>query len=152
MHEAAKVDVRNSVARFYFYITPLFIVLDYIFGLNVRAAALESMPAYKNLYYAFCLLCGIFMFIIPGYSAVVALFESSINILLLVLYAFLPYIRTLTALIDDVLGADFKALEESFRFEPIMNFAIAAGCMIVTFRTSVETIAGAGIDEPPSRK
>jgi hypothetical protein len=134
-------DFRNSFARFYFYITPLFILLDYIFGINVRVSALEAMPTYKNLYYGFCILCGICMFIIPRYSAIVALFESSINIMMLVLGIILPYIQTITALMDDVLGADFKALEESFKVQPMVNLAIVGFCLILTFRKSIETIA-----------
>jgi len=67
------IDFRNSFARWYFYITPLFILLDLIFGINVRVSALETMPLYKNLYYGFCILCGVCMYIIPRYSAVVAL-------------------------------------------------------------------------------
>ncbi|NQT02878.1 MAG: hypothetical protein HQ580_12695 [Planctomycetes bacterium] len=136
------IDFRNSFARWYFYITPLFILLDLIFGINVRVSALETMPLYKNLYYGFCILCGICMYIIPRYSAVVALFESSINIMMLVLGIFLPYIRTITALMDDVLGADFQALEESLKVQPMVNLFIVGSCLILTFRKSIETIAG----------
>jgi len=146
-------DFKNSAARWYFYITPLFILLDYIYGLNIRISALETMPLYKNLYYGFCILCGICMFIIPRYSAVVALLESSINIMMLVLGIFLPYIRTITALMDDVLGADFKALEESFKVQPMVNLAIVGSCLILTFRKSIETIAESfGFDKKASQK
>ena len=134
-------DFKNSFARFYFYITPLFILLDYILGINVRVSALEAMPTYKNLYYGFCILCGACMYIIPRYSAVVALFESSINIMMLVLGVFLPYIRTLTALMDDVLGADFKALEGSLKVQPMVNLFIVTSCLIFTFRASIKEIA-----------
>ena len=147
------IDFRNSAARWYFYITPLFILIDYIFGLNVRVSALDSTPTYKNLYYGFCILCGICMYIIPRYSAVVALFESSINIIMLVLGIFLPYIRTITALMDDVLGADFKALEESLKVQPMVNLFIAGSCLILTFRKSIETIAESfGYNKPASKK
>ena len=145
-------DFKNSFARWYFYITPLFILLDYILGINVRVSALETMPTYKNLYYGFCILCGICMYIIPRYSAVVALLESSINIIMLVLGIFLPYIRTITALMDDVLGADFKALEESLKVQPMVNLFIVGSCLILTFRKSIETIAESfGFDKQASK-
>jgi hypothetical protein len=134
-------DFKNSFARWYFYITPVFILLDYLLGINVRVSALETMPLYKNLYYGFCILCGVCMYIIPRYSAVVALFESSINIMMLVLGIFLPYIRIVTELMDDVLGADFTALEEAFKVQPMVNLFIVASCLILTFRKSIETIA-----------
>jgi len=152
MREAMDFDFKNSAARWYFYITPLFILLDYFFGINVRVSALETMPLYKNLYYGFCILCGICMYIIPRYSAVVALFESSINIMMLVLSIFLPYIRTITALMDDVLGADFTALEESLKVQPMVNLFIVGSCLILTFRKSIETIAESfGFDKQASK-
>jgi len=144
---------RNSIARWYFYITPLFILLDYILGVNVRISALDSMPLYKNLYYGFCILCGVCMYIVPRYSAVVALLESSINFMMLVLGIFLPYIRTVMALMDDVLGADFKALEESLKVQPMVNLAIVGSCVILTFRKSIETIAESfGYNKPASKQ
>ena len=147
------LDFKNSFARWYFYITPMFILLDYILGINIRVSALETMPLYKNLYYGFCILCGICIYIIPRYSAVVALFESSINIMMLVLGIFLPYIRTITALMDDVLGADFTALEESLKVQPMVNLFIVASCLILTFRKSIETIAESfGFDKQATQK
>ena len=146
-------DFKNSFARWYFYITPLFILLDYILGINVRVSALETMPLYKNLYYGFCIICGICMYIIPRYSAIVALLESSINIMMLVLGIFLPYIRTITALMDDVLGADFTALEETLKVQPMVNLFIVGSCLILTFRKSIETIAESfGFDKQASKQ
>ena len=146
-------DFKNSAARWYFYITPAFILFDYIFGINVRVNALETMPLYKNLYYGFCILCGICTYIIPRYSAVLALFESVINIMMLILGIFLPYIRTIMASMDDVLGADFMAMEESLKVQPMVNLFIVGFCLILTFRKSIETIAGSfGYNKPVSKK
>ena len=134
-------DFRNSAARLYFYITPLFILLDYIFGINVRVSALDAMPTYKIIYYGFCVLCGICMFIIPRYSAVVALFESTINLIMLIVGFFLQYMQTVTSLMDDVTGSDFNAVESSLTFESITNFAIVGSCLLLTFHKSINTIA-----------
>ena len=142
MQEVRGNNYKNYLIRWYFYITPIFIVLDYCLGLNVRVAVLDSMPMYKNLYYGFCVLCGVSMFIIPRYSAVVALFESIVNLMMLVFGIFSQYIRTITTFIDNVLGADFKAIEDSLRTESMVNLAIVAFCLILTFRASVDTIAG----------
>ena len=141
------MDFRNSFARLYFYITPVFIVLDYFWGLNVRVAALDSMPMYKNLYYGFCVLCGVCMLIIPRYSAIVALFESIINFMMLVLSIYLPYIRTVTSL--DVLSDDFKVLENLLSVGPMTNLVIVASCIILTFRASIDTIAKSFVDDEP---
>lgn len=134
---------RNSIARLYFYITPVFILLDYFLGVNVRVSALEGMPVYKNLYYGFCILCGVSMSILPRWSAVMAMFESAINFFMIAFGLFVPYIRTITILTDDVLGADWEALGESFDMQPIANLVIVGSCLVLTFRTSHDKIAEA---------
>jgi hypothetical protein len=153
MHDSTNIDFRNSLARWYFYITPLFILLDYFLGLNIRVAALDSTPMYKNLYYGFCILCGVCMYIFSRYSAVVALFESIINFMMLVLGFFLQYMQTVTSLMDDVLSTDFKAVEKSLTAESITNFAIVGFFLILTFRRSIDTIADSfGYDRTASKK
>ena len=134
-------DFRNSFARWYFYITPLYILLDYILGLNIRVSALDSAPAYKNLYYGFCILCGIGAFIAPGYSALVALSESTINFMMIVVGIFLPYVQNVLYA-DDILNADFKAVEAAITVESIANLVIVGSCVILTFRTSGQLIRG----------
>jgi len=143
---------RNSIARWYFYITPLFILLDYVLGVNVRISALGSMPVYKNLYYGFCILCGVCMYFVPRYSAVVTLFESIINFGMIVFSIFMPYIRNMIYA-EDILNADFKAMEASLNTQSIVNLLIVGSFVIMTFRTSIETIAeGFGFNEPTSNK
>jgi hypothetical protein len=146
------IGFKNSVARWYFYITPLFILLDYFGGVNVRVSALDSVPLYKNLYYGLCILCGVCMYIVPRYSAVVALFESSINFMMIVLGIFLPYVQYILY-VDDILSADFKAMEASINAQSIVNLLIVGSCVILTFRKSVETIAeGFGFFRPTSKR
>ena len=50
---------RYSIPSIYYYATPVFVLLDYGWGISIRAAVLDSMPLYKNLYYGFCVLCGV---------------------------------------------------------------------------------------------
>jgi len=88
---------RYSIPSIYYFMTPVFIVLDYLFGINVRVTVLDAMPRYKYLYYGFCLFCGIGMYVLPRCTPVVALFESTLNILLVVLTVFLPYIKMVTS-------------------------------------------------------
>ncbi|MDT8303448.1 MAG: hypothetical protein RQ760_18355 [Sedimentisphaerales bacterium] len=145
-------DYKNSFARWYFYITPLFILLDYIYGINVRVSALDTMPTYKNIYYGFCILCGIGMFITPRYAAIVALFESSINFMMIVLGLFMPYVQNVLYA-EDILNADFKAVGEAITAEPMANLIIVGACVVLTFRKSIETIADSfGFDNQAIKK
>jgi hypothetical protein len=142
------IGFRNSVARWYFYITPLFILLDYIWGVNVRVSALDSMPVYKNVYYGFCVLCGISMYAVPRYTAVVALFESVINFTMIMLCLFVPYVQNIL-FVDDILDADFKTMGETLNSLPIVNLLIVGSCAVMIFRRSIETIKEAlGLSRP----
>jgi hypothetical protein len=136
-------EYRSYIARWYFYITPVFILLDYFLGVNVRVSALEGMPVYKNLYYGFCIFCGVIMFVFPRWSAVVAMFESSVNAFMIAFGIFVPYLRAITVLTDDVLNADWEALGASLSFQSIVNFMIVGSCLILTFRVSNYRIAEA---------
>ncbi len=134
------IGYRHSIARWYYYITPLFILLDYIWGVNVRVTILDSMPLYKSLYYGFCILCGVGMYIVPQYFAVVALLESTIIFTMVVLGIFVPYVQNILY-VDDILTADFKAMEASLNIQPIVNLVLAGSVAIFVFRQSIRTIA-----------
>jgi len=121
---------RHVVPRFYYYITPLFILLDYFFGINVRAAVLDTMPLYKNLYYGFCIMCGVGVFIFPRLTPVVTLFDSTTSILAIVLTVYMPYIRFVTQS-DDILNADM----------PIV-VGISAPCTINLILVGIMAIIG----------
>jgi len=146
------IGYRNSIARWYFYITPLFILLDYIWGVNVRVSALDSIPVYKNLYYGFCILCGVCMYFVPRYSAIVTLFESIINFGMIVFSIFMPYIQNMIYA-EDILNADFKAMEESINAQSIVNLVIVGSFVVLTFQKSIQTIQESfGFNEPTSNK
>lgn len=128
----------HSIARWYYYLTPLFILLDYVWGVNGRVTVLDSTPLYKNLYYGFCILCGVGMYIVPQCSAVVALFESTINFAMTVFSLFLPYVQYLYT--DDVLSADWE-VAGAVNIERIVNLVLAGSVAIFVFRQSIRTIA-----------
>ena len=80
----------HGIPRYYYLLTPAFILLDYVVGINIRVAALDAMPGCKNLYYGFCVLCGVVVFVLPAASAVVAFVESTTLLFLTVPAVFRP--------------------------------------------------------------
>lgn len=141
---------RYFIAKWYYYATPLFILLDYLLGINVRVSALDTMPLYKNLYYGFCILCGLCMYISPRYSSVVALLESAINYVLMILLLLMPYIRCLMQ--EDIIGEGWQNVE-SLSPEQITNLLIAALVAAYAFKTSINKLQSdfaAAIHPPPS--
>jgi hypothetical protein len=123
--------VRYSIPRLYYLVTPAFILLDYFGGISVRVAVLDGMPVYKNLYYGFCVLCGAAVYFLPEYSAVVALFESPVNLLLTILGVVLPYFERLKQF-DDILNADWSPVPD-FSTQYVTNLLLAAGIAAFAF-------------------
>lgn len=138
---------RYSIASLYYYVTPVFVLLDYVGGVSVRVAVLDSMPFYKNLYYGFCILCGVGVFALPWLTPVVALFESSANFLMTVLAVFLPYIRFATET-DDFLTADLPATA-GFDAPYVVNVILAGGIAILGFHGSLRAIGLEGGHRDP---
>ena len=147
MREVRNNNYKNSLIRWYFYITPLFILLDYFWGFNIRISALDSEPTYKYLYYGLCILCGVLMYILPNYSAITALFECSINVMLLILILILPYARIITTVTEDAMGADFKALQESFSVDSIINIFILVLFIQISFNQIKYRMSGSFVQD-----
>jgi hypothetical protein len=132
------VQIGRAIPRLYYVMTPAFIVLDYAAGVNVRTAVLDEMPVWKNLYYGFCILCGIIVFAVPRASALVAISESVIIILLSILGVFLPVLEAVEHVAD--LEGDWGAAE-SFGIEGATNLIMAGTIAFMAFRLNVATIA-----------
>ena len=126
------------IPKFYYYITPLFILLDYFGGISVRVAILDSTPMYKNLYYGFCIFCGISIYVRPELSAIVALFESMIIVLMTVLSVFLPYVRCIME--ADVLNTNFD-FANAFSVPRIVNVVLSGTVGIIAFHGSLRMLA-----------
>jgi hypothetical protein len=120
-----------TALRAYYLGTPLFMLFDLLWGLNVRAVALEHLPAARYLYYAFCLACGVATLRWPGWTGPVGVAESSVNVLLLILGVFLPYFAAIRAL------AEGQAVTNPFTPQFLVNFALSATAGTVGFYKSL---------------
>ena len=137
---------RISIASLYYYATPVFMLLDYVGGVSVRAAALDSMPSYKNLYYGFCIVCGVGVFALPWLAPVVALLESCVNILLTVLAVFLPYFHFVTET-EDFLTATLPTTA-GLDTPHVVNILLAGGIAIIGFHGSLRIMGMEGRRHP----
>lgn len=98
---ALPADVRSlGPVAWYYLATPVFLLLDALWGLNVRVVALDDTPVLKYLYYAFCLACGVATSVRPKLTAVVGMTESSVNMGLVVIAIPLAYYRVLWAMAE----------------------------------------------------
>ena len=133
-----KTNIGNLIPKLYYAITPAFILLDYIWGINVRVAVLDNYPLYKGLYYGFCILCGIIIYLVPRSSSFVALIESAIIIMLTVMGFLISYVQTLSQAFD-VMNADFETLN-MLNPQYITNLFLAGGIVCVTFDKSLREL------------
>lgn len=130
--------VRHSIPKLYYTITPLFILLDYVWNINVRVAVLDSAPLYKGLYYGFCILCGVVIYIVPQCTSVVALVESAIIFTMTVLSVFVPYVQTIVQ-IDDILNSEIQNVS-IVNVPHIVNLVLAGGMAALTFNKSLRVL------------
>jgi hypothetical protein len=144
--------VRYSIPRLYYLVTPAFILLDYFGGISVRVAVLDGMPVYKSLYYGFCILCGVAVYFLPESSAIVALFESPVNLLITILGLVLPYVDRIQRA-DDILNMDGSLVPE-FSLPYVTNLLLAAGISTFAFLQANKALSDRfeAAARPPTRR
>jgi hypothetical protein len=140
---------RFSIASLYYYVTPVFVLLDYFGGVSVRVTVLDSMPFYKNLYYGFCVLCGVAAYALPRLTPFIAVFEGVINFLMTVLAVFLPWYQFITKT-TDFLTAKLPVVPQLDTFH-LVNLALAGGIAIIGFHGSLREIGLEGHHDMESK-
>ncbi|MDI6451357.1 hypothetical protein [Anaerobaca lacustris] len=133
--------VGHTIPRYYYLLTPAFILLDYVVGINIRVAVLDATPVYKNLYYGFCVLCGVVVLVLPRASAVVAFVESTILIFLTVPGVFRPLVENVERFAD--LNADWQ-MAGALPLEGMLNLLMAAAIAVLAFHLSLSALANRG--------
>jgi hypothetical protein len=111
--------------RRYYLLTPVFIVIDALFGLHVRISGLAS-PELRYLYYGICLLCALACYWQSRYSALIAMVESSTNLLILLAGIMIPMVR-----LGDLTGdtADSAGISG----DQLVNFLLSGGILLAVF-------------------
>jgi hypothetical protein len=132
---------RLAGLRLYYWITPLFVVLDWVWGVSVRAAFLPRFE-HRLAYYVLCLLCAVVCQREPGAAPYVGLGESSVNLFLLLLGIMLPIWQTSDAILA---GAALPALMSPAK---LVNAMLSGGMIIVSFHRSQLQVGPRG--RPPS--
>jgi hypothetical protein len=71
--------------RLYYAGTALFLVLDYVAGINVRVAFLDPWPGWRAMYYLFCFACLAVIAWRPILTTLVTTIESLITLSALII-------------------------------------------------------------------
>jgi len=118
--------------RRYYLLTPLFIVLDALFGLNVRVSGLAS-PELRYLYYGLCLLCALACYWQSRYSVLIAIAESSVNLLILLAGVMIPIVH-----LGDLAGD--AAANAGISGYNVINFLLSGGILLSVFYSAQDEL------------
>ena len=114
-----------TLLQLYYFATVGFLILDYLFGVNVRLASLESHPVWRALYYLFCFGCLIAMLWRPTLSQLITTIESLITLSLLIIVMGARVLTYSDVLLDN--GTEFITSAE------IINFVISGGAAWIAY-------------------
>lgn len=119
--------------RLYYAATAVFLALDYIFGINVRIAFLEPLPAARAAYYGVCFFCLALIVFRPGWAVFVGAFESLVTVVALILSMGLRVIPMNDAMLEG--GGDIVSAEE------IVNFVISGSIAYFAWYRGIHEIS-----------
>jgi len=100
----------------YYAATVLFLLLDYLGGINVRIAFLDPWPAWRSLYYLACFGCFGVIAWRPGLTTLVTTVESLLTLAAL--------ITSMGVRVMTVSGSVLTSSPDIVTAEEILNFAI----------------------------
>ena len=125
--------MNRNILRIYYAATALFVSLDFGFGVNVRAAFLDSAPTLRVLFYV--VLFGCFALVIwrPAWTNVVGLVESVVTLAALIINMALRSMM----ITHDV----FAAGAGPVTMAEIVNFMIAGGAAYVSYAQGLKWLA-----------
>ena len=113
----------ERLIRAYYWATPLFLVLDVGYGVDLRIPFLDAFPGAKPAYYALGLLCAGVVTARPAWTSLVGYSESALNIALLIVTTWSAYY----AVVDS--AASDGPLLNPFTLERVTSLALSAAIL-----------------------
>ena len=132
--EESVLPLSNQVLKLYYAGTVLFLVLDYVFQVNVRLAFLDAWPAWRLAYYCACF--GLLAAIIwrPAWAEVLGVIESLVTLIALILSMAVRVMFVTDGMIET--GTGFVTTQE------IVNFMIAGGVAWLSWHRGMLALTG----------
>ncbi len=115
-----------SLIKWFYWLTPLFFLLDFAFGWDMRVAGLEQTD-HKILYYLFIAAIALIQWWKPSLEAVTALVDCAINYAILIIATYTKYLGILVGAADGEVASPITVQE-------VLNFVLVGSMMIISFR------------------
>ncbi len=118
----------------YYAATAVFMLLDYVFEINVRLAFLDLYPGWRLAYYLFCFLCLGLILWRPGWAVFIGATESILTVSLLIISAAMRVMIVTDEMIET--GRGFVTYSE------MINFGIAFSVVYVSYTRNMKLLQG----------
>lgn len=118
-------QVSRRVLVAYLLATPLFALLDFGFGWNLRLAGLSGLAGLRLGYYALAFACGLAIWRFPEATAPVAAIESALSLGVLVVAMWNRYFTYLAATTDG------EIRQNPFTVSVIVNFILSGSVLAI---------------------
>lgn len=126
------------ILPWYYAATVIFLLLDYVAGINVRVAFLESLPSARAAYYAVCFVCLGLMIWRPAWTTLIGTFESLVTLVALIFSMAVRVLVPTDAIFDE--NASFVTSHE------VINFIIAGSIAYFAWVRGLRALTGADND------
>lgn len=124
----------TRILRAYYAGTALFLALDVAFDINLRIAFFDATAHLRGAYYAVCFACLALMLIRPGWTVVIAAFESLVTLAALIISFGSRAILVSDAMLEG--SQPLVALPE------VVNFLMSGGIAYVAWVRGIRALQG----------
>ena len=119
---------KQKLLLWFYLITPVFFLLDSLFGWNIRISSLDNYPGWKMLYYLFLLCIGLLMWKWQILEPILGLIEGGVNMLLLTLSVLLPYYAAIDAI------SSGQTIEKPLDAFSIINYLVSGLFLFISMQ------------------
>jgi hypothetical protein len=115
----------RNILLSYYAATVVFLLLDYVFGINVRLAFIEESVSIRAGYYLFCFACFALMIWRPAWTVVIGAVESLITLVAIIVHMALRVMVPTDQMV--MAGQGLVTLAD------ILNFMLAGGIAYISW-------------------
>ena len=124
----------KTILLSYYGGTLVFLLLDVVFAISIRAAFLDTHTTFRMLYYGFCMACFLLMMWKPALTVLLGTVESLVTLVALILVTGMRVMVTTDEMIES--GTGFVTPSE------LLNFAIAGSIAYVAWTSGAKKLFG----------
>jgi len=124
--ENPPITFRHRFLQLYYLATPIFVIIDIVWGVNIRVPFLDYCPLLKYTYYTVVFACGIYTYKYPGKADIVGLLESNINTGILILGFMLTYYNLASNILESM------TFENPFTIKAVINFSLSGFILLIS--------------------